>query len=155
MSKRQSRPQLTVEQILAWADAYRARIARWPSAGAGGIPETPSETWESVNTALVRGHRGLPGGSSLAALLKMYRGGSAQTAKSSLSVEQIVAWAQAHQRRTGKWPSANSGPVTDAPSENWRALNTALQEGLRGLPGGDSLSRLRQRQESYKIVNGA
>jgi hypothetical protein len=32
--------------------------------------------------------------------------------------------------------------VADAPAESWRALNTALREGYRGLPGGGSLARL-------------
>lgn len=146
MSKRQSRPALTFEQILAWADDYQARTGRWPSAGSGAVPQSPGDSWDSINAALVRGHRGLPGGSSLADLLKTYRGGSAQQAKASLSIEQILAWAGTYRRRTGRWPSADSGAVPDAPGENWRAVNTALQEGLRGLPGGDSLSKLRRRQ---------
>jgi hypothetical protein len=42
----------------------------------------------------------------------------------------------------GPRPTAASGPVTDAPAENWRALSLALREGYRGLPGGGSLARL-------------
>jgi hypothetical protein len=148
MTKRPNRPPLNLESILAWADSYRVRTGRWPSAGSGTIPESPSDTWDSINAALARGNRGLPGGTSLAALLKTHRGGSARQAKLTLTVELILAWTEAHRRRTGKWPSADSGPVLEAPSENWRALNTALQEGLRGLPGGDSLSKLRQNQET-------
>jgi hypothetical protein len=147
MSKRISRPPLTIEQILAWADAYQARTGRWPSAGSGAIPEAPGDTWESINSALAQGHRGLPGGLSLSTLLKSHRGASAKSAKASLSIEQIVAWAEAHHRRTGKWPSADSGPLPEAPTENWRAINTALEEGLRGLPGGDSLRKLRHQHE--------
>lgn len=146
MTKGPNRPPLTIETILAWADSFRARTGRWPSAGSGTIPESPGDTWDSINAALARGNRSLRGGTSLAALLQTHRGGSARQAKSTLSVEQILAWAEDHRRRTGKWPSADSGPVLEAPSENWRALNTALQEGLRGLPGGDSLSKLRRRQ---------
>lgn len=153
MSKRQSRPPLTIESILAWADSYRARVGRWPSAGSGAIAESPGDTWDSINAALVRGNRGLAGGTSLAALLKTHRGGSAHQAKSTLTVEQIVTWAEAHRRRTGKWPSADAGSVVEVPGENWRALNTALQEGLRGLPGGDSLSKLRRRQ-NQETSNG-
>lgn len=153
MSKRQSRPPLTIEIVLAWADSYRARTGRWPSAGSGEIPESLGDTWDSINAALVRGNRGLPGGTSLAVLLKTHRGGSAHQVKSLLTVEQILVWAEAHRRRTGKWPSADAGPVPEAPGENWRALNTGLQEGLRGLPGGDSLSKLRRRQ-NQETSNG-
>ena len=35
-----------------------------------------------------------------------------------------------------------SGPVAEAPEETWRAVNMALAQGHRGLPGGSSLSRL-------------
>ena len=32
--------------------------------------------------------------------------------------------------------------VLDSPGENWRAINQALRDGNRGLPGGSSLSWL-------------
>jgi hypothetical protein len=34
---------LTVEQILAWADAYKARTGRWPTAGSGRVREAARE----------------------------------------------------------------------------------------------------------------
>jgi hypothetical protein len=61
---------------------------------------------------------------------------------SPLTVEQILAWADRHRRRTGRWPSADSGPVLDAPGETWGALNLALWNGHRGLPRRLSLARL-------------
>jgi hypothetical protein len=59
-----------------------------------------------------------------------------------LTVEQVLAWAEAHHARTGGWPAARSGAVHAAAGETWRALNKALSAGTRGLPGGSSLSRL-------------
>jgi hypothetical protein len=59
-----------------------------------------------------------------------------------LTVEQILAWADAHYARTGRWPTAASGPVEGAPGEVWGHINAALYDGQRGLPGGDSLARL-------------
>jgi hypothetical protein len=59
-----------------------------------------------------------------------------------LTVEQILAWADAHYPRTGTWPQAGSGPVADAPGENWSAIDYALRRGYRGLPGDSSLSWL-------------
>jgi hypothetical protein len=58
-----------------------------------------------------------------------------------LAVEQILAWAEAHRARTGRWPRAESGAIRDAPGENWYAVNHALAYGYRGLPGGSSLSQ--------------
>ena len=59
------------------------------------------------------------------------------------TAEQILAWADAHHRRTGRWPVTASGPVTAGPlGLNWRALDSALRLGFRGLEGGSSLARL-------------
>jgi hypothetical protein len=59
-----------------------------------------------------------------------------------LSEAQILAWADAFHARTGRWPSAASGPVREAPRLTWLAVNGALTKGLRGLRRGDSLARL-------------
>jgi hypothetical protein len=63
------RPPLTVEQILAWADAYHARTGRWPHARSGPVEGAPGEALSNINNTLARGHRGLPRGGSLARLL--------------------------------------------------------------------------------------
>jgi hypothetical protein len=71
---KRSRPPLTVGQILAWADAHRARTGRWPHARSGPVAGAPGEAWGSINSALYDGHRGLPGGDSLVRLLGRLRG---------------------------------------------------------------------------------
>jgi hypothetical protein len=55
---------------------------------------------------------------------------------------KILKWADHHFNRTGKWPTCESGPVADAPGETWSAVNLALWQGFRGLPGGSSLATL-------------
>jgi hypothetical protein len=69
-------------------------------------------------------------------------------------VAQILRWAGAHRRRTGDWPSARSGPVAGAPGLTWRAVDAALAEGCRGLPGGDSLARLLRRERAMPERRG-
>jgi hypothetical protein len=64
------------------------------------------------------------------------------TNRPNLTVPRILRWADTHHERTGRWPTAASGPVTGAPGETWPAINLALDCGWRGLPGGDSLARL-------------
>jgi hypothetical protein len=59
-----------------------------------------------------------------------------------LTVGQILAWADAHYARTGRWPRAASGPVEGAPGEVWANVNAALYKGRRGLPRGGSLAQL-------------
>lgn len=60
----------------------------------------------------------------------------------NLSIDQILAWADAHCRRMSRWPTRQSGPILDTPTETWCAVNAALRDGLRGLPGGSSLACL-------------
>ena len=66
--------------------------------------------------------------------------------KPPLHVARLLAWADDHLEQTGKYPHAESGPVLAAPAEDWGAINQALLGGLRGLPGGDSVARLLQRE---------
>ena len=68
------KPPLTVEQILAWADAHQARTGQWPTSRSGPIPEAPGATWAAIASALHRGNRGLPRGHGLAWLRDRHRG---------------------------------------------------------------------------------
>lgn len=135
-------PQLTVRQILAWADAHFERYSMWPSDFSGPIDDALGETWQAMNQALRGGLRGLPGGSSLAKLLKKHRGVGRHVRRPPLSVEQILAWADEYHRQTGRWPNEKSGPVAGAPSETWGRIQLALRAGKRGLSGGESLTKL-------------
>jgi hypothetical protein len=135
-------PRLTEEQILAWADAHHARTGDWPGSPSGPVAEAPEETWSAIERALARGHRGLHGGSSLAQLLARRRGVANKAGIPPLTVDQVLAWAEAHYERTGAWPAGHSGPIAEAPRETWRKVDVALRRGLRGLPPGGSLAQL-------------
>ena len=66
-------PDLTLAQVLAWADAFHARTGRWPKPGSGSIPGAPGERWHAVEAALKAGKRGFNGGSGLTKLLAEHR----------------------------------------------------------------------------------
>jgi hypothetical protein len=66
-------PQLTVRQILAWADAHHHRTARCPTKDSGPVAEAGGDTWRRINDALARGNRGLPGGVNLSQPLRRRR----------------------------------------------------------------------------------
>lgn len=136
------RPPLKVKDILAWADAHYRATGRWPHAQHGVIAAARREQWNAVDMALRNGHRGLPGGTTLARLLAEHRGMRNRGNLSRLTVRQILAWADAHHHRTGQWPHVLAGPIVQAPGETWLAVNQALYLGGRGLPGGYSLARL-------------
>jgi hypothetical protein len=74
--------------------------------------------------------------------------------KPVLTLSNILAWADAHRRRVGAWPTTHGGAVAAAPGETWRGINEALGEGTRGLPGGDSLARLLQRERAVPDRRG-
>jgi hypothetical protein len=140
------RPPLTVAQILSWADAHFDRTGRWPSEESGPVRGRRGETWVALDRALRRGLRGLPGGTTLPRLLAERRAKRNMAALPRLTRAQILRWADAHRRRTGAWPTATSGAVTEARGETWRSVDAALRQGWRGLPGGDSLARLLDRE---------
>jgi hypothetical protein len=146
-------PQLTLTQILEWADDHQVRTGRWPTLTTGPVTSASGETWSGVNAALRNGKRGLAGGQSLAQLLAEYRGKRNHLAQPTLTLQQILAWADAHHRHTSRWPVVKSGTIPDTSGQSWAAVDMALREGLRGLPGGESLARLLQRRRGVRNRN--
>jgi hypothetical protein len=136
-------PRLTIPLILRWANAFRERTGRWPTVESGPIPESssPRENWCCVNGALRKGVRGLPGGTTLACVLRDYH-------RPRLSIGRILRWADSHYRRTGRWPDRGSGPIPEAPGESWGAISAALYRGKRGLFPGLTLAGLLARFRS-------
>lgn len=145
---------LTVEQILAWADEHYAKTGKWPTAKSGPVIDEDNEIWRSIEAALRLGHRGLPGGSSIAKLLAAERGRCNRKGRPRLTVKQVLGWAEKHHERTGKWPSAQSGPIPEAPGETWRGVEMALVQGNRGFLGGSSIYRLLEASGAKNRVHG-
>lgn len=133
---------LTVAKILALADVHHRRTGKWPNRSSFAVIGAKGETWSAIESALRVGIRGLPGGSSLPALLAEHRGHRHKGNLPRLTKKQIRAWAKAHFQRTGQWPRNNSGPVVEAPGQTWKAIEVALYQGGRGLPGGLTLAGL-------------
>ncbi len=134
-------PRLTVEEILRWADAHFESTGIWPKDTSGPVAGAPGETWMAIDVALRVGARGLPKGLSLARLLAARRGVRNRLAAPPLSEEQSLAWADAHRRRTGRWPTPKSGAIPDSGGETWCAVDGALRQGRRGLVGRRTLSQ--------------
>jgi len=135
-------PNLTIAQILKWADAHHQKTGEWPIINSGDVLDALGEKWQNVQAALDRGNRGLPGGSSLAQLLAEKRGVRNHLSLPDLTIKQILKWADVHHKKSGQWPNRTSSTVLGAPGEKWLNINAALRLGLRGLPGCSSLAQL-------------
>jgi hypothetical protein len=143
---RKQLPPLSEGQIMLWADAHFRREGSWPTRDSGPVADAPGETWLAADMALRKDRRGLPGGSSLPLLLAERRGVCNTWSLPALTVEQILAWADAFHTRTESWPHPGSGPIPEAEGETWNAIGKALKRGSRGLPGGFSLAELLARE---------
>jgi hypothetical protein len=123
---------VTVAQILAWACEHRRQTGRWPHQHSGPIPSDPRLQWHTVDAHLRRRTRGLPGGDSLSRLLARRLKARNLSGRPQLTEDGIVAWADAHRRRMGRWPTLRCGPVVGAPGETWKGIHQALLDGYPG-----------------------
>ena len=138
----QDLPDLTAAQILRWVDKHHKRTGEWPQATSGRVVGLVGETWAGIDGALYKGTCGLPGRSSLSRLLVKKRGVRSVTRPPKLIQKQILRWADLHHKRTGEWPAQQTGVVLGVKAEKWQNIDQALRIGLRGLPGGSSLTKL-------------
>jgi len=141
---------LTIAGILAWAEEHHRLNGTWPTMHSGRvIADGVNETWYGVNHALICGTRGLYGKTSLVRILQQFRG---VIRVEPLSESKIVDWAADHFRRTGSWPTVESGAVLAGKGITWSGINSALRQGCRGLPGGSTLSNLLKTRGAIPIV---
>lgn len=140
------RPQLTIDQILDWADSHHEACNRWPIRTSGRITGSLGETWSSIDQALRKRMRGLSFKSSLAQLLQQRRDVRNRMRLPRLSLATILRWADDHYERQGAWPTMASGKVLAVAGEHWAAIDRALRGGNRGLLGGTSLAQFALRQ---------
>ena len=146
----QQLPHLSEKQILAWADAYFARWSVWPTVKSGRVDGVAGETWSGINTALVAGRRGFPGGFSLPRLLARERGVRNPKRPPKLSLGKVLAWANAYRQRHTTWPTRESGPVDEAPGETWAMVDRAMRRATRGIRRRSSLYVLLEKDGSRR-----
>jgi hypothetical protein len=138
---------LTHGEILGWADAFHMRRGRWPKEDDGTVLNQ-GITWIALSLALKRGYHSLPGGTTLAELLRVHRGKRKVGNLPSLKVTEILRWADDHHSRTGCWPNAESGEIPDTLQETWLSVEESLRNGTRGL----SVSSLAQLLQAHRGV---
>jgi hypothetical protein len=143
-------PVLTEHVIEQWARLHHERHGGWPTEYSGPVEGEPGETWKNIDAALRGGHSRLPGGDTLPQLLGRRCGARTWSTMQQLTEATILAWADAERGRSGSWPTAETGPIPEAPGETWSSVENALRGGGRGLPGGSSLARLLARRRGVR-----
>ena len=143
-------PELSISQIVAWARDWYERTGKWPTRDSGRIPGSLGESWQKVDLALRRGGRGLPYASSLAMVLQEKCGLRNHMRLPRLTYKFILEWADYHRSRNGSFPTLYSGNDDCAPGETWYAIDRALRNGRRGLPGGSSLADFLRKKRGYR-----
>jgi superfamily II DNA or RNA helicase len=142
---------LSVTQILRWADDHYAAHGTWPKKNSGPIQGT-AELWVRLDRCLILGRRGLPGRSSLAAILQEHRGVRNSARLPALSHKQILKWADEYHRRHGVWPTHQSGPV-ESTNETWQRVANSMWRGTRGLPVLSLADLLHQHRGHRNVQN--
>ncbi len=143
---RRAWPELTRKKILEWADYHHQCTGKWPDRDSGPVRGAAGISWITVDRYLKQGGAKLPGGASIATLLRDARGVWDGRGKPRLTITLILKWATEYHDATGRWPVTTSGSVLSRANEDWAAIDMALRFGRRGLPPGDSLSRLLTRE---------
>ena len=119
------KPALSEAQILAWADAHHQRNGSWPTNDSGWIVDAPGETWQHVDEVLLRGIRGLAGGSSLPRLLAARRGCATGWISRPGTWNGSSPGLMPITSRTGRWPHYESGPIAERPGRAGKESNPA------------------------------
>jgi hypothetical protein len=130
------RLELTIGQILAWADRWKEEHGRWPKKNDGHL-RFVDEQWHNIDQSLRKRLRGLrprlPGLTSLANLLAAKRRVMNRLAPPRLSVKEIRSWVDRFRRERGFFPTPKSGPITWSKGDSWLTVDKALRAGRRGL----------------------
>ncbi len=66
----------------------------------------------------------------------------------NITVNKILQWSDEWFKKYNKWPNRNSGNINE--TNNWKTVNTALINGLRGLKKGQSLAQLLEKERGVR-----
>ncbi len=104
---------LTKESI--WRDVLdelaASDIKKWVSQASGPVMNCPGDTWSAREAMLIRGGRGLEGGSSI----------------SQLITERIRTAGEKYKEQHGEYPHRNVGAFADDPRLTWADIDDAHQ----------------------------
>jgi hypothetical protein len=128
--------------IVELADAFKFQKGHWPKQTSGAFK---GDCWGSINSALIYGLRGLPGGDTLPKLLARERGVRNIADISPLSEKIILKKIRHYKKKTGRWPKVKSKKLTGE-EYSWSSIDNHLRKGSWGLKKGSSLRDLMERE---------
>lgn len=145
--------------ILTSAFLHKEQTGSWPHKGSGIITTgaLKGKNWATVDHDIENGKIALQSDArSLSELLTPYKLIENLTLddilfdepmlnQNTLHIEDILKAAQQYFDATCRWPNCNDFEIIRTgvlEGETWGRIDKALRDGLRGLPGGSSLSKL-------------
>ena len=149
-------------QVMLWTKLYHEKTEEWPKQvskdvwqkdEAGQWQIMPGLNWSQIHLWFNQGLRGFPGGYTLSDL-RQKNGLCDPYEFGQVSENKIISWMRQFEEKTGKWPKQSDKEVWEKDEEgkwraiprlNWSALELWLRQGMRGLPGGSTVSQLRKR----------
>ncbi|MBW2187231.1 MAG: hypothetical protein JRG71_12795 [Deltaproteobacteria bacterium] len=146
------------EKIERLISEYHRINGEYPKRNSVEVPGHAKLTWAQIDSALINGSDGLKNGRSLAIVLEQKFGVVTFRNKPKFSEDEILMWADAYKQRYGDWPNRAVGIIEESLVEDtWQAVHSALNEGARGLPGKDTLTKLieRNRHVERRTVKSA
>jgi hypothetical protein len=139
-------PNLTKEIIINWVRSYIDKHKRKPYKSDGIVEFAEGEfkgiIWNSINSALNRGNRGLPGNSSLSDLIEENFDIKNPKNAPQLSENSICDLIQTFIDLYERKPQSTDENVPGIEGLSWANIDRRLREGSYGLPGGSSLAQL-------------
>jgi len=126
---------LYIDEIVDWMILFEKEYGKYPTQQDNRvIKEMGEETWKSINSSLLAGRRGLEK-SSLGKIKEKYFDVKNQKNLPKLSISQIIEWTTLFIKEFQCYPTRKDKRIIpEMKNETWSIIDTALEEGLRGLP---------------------
>ncbi len=97
---------LSESAIFDHALLYLKKHKRWPTRSSKMVETMPGETWAAWNSSLIKGFKGLSGGSSFFLLFK----------------DKVIEQAKKFEEMAGRLPTREDGPLPDYPDTTWEVI---------------------------------
>jgi hypothetical protein len=143
-------PKISEQCIIDYMIVFKDKYGYFPHAHSKENEMLPSgESWHGFDKALRNARRGLTK-TTLASLKEKYFGIKNILTLTKLFEKQITKWVIEHYNKYGEYPSKKTEINSLPNGECWRKLEADLAQGHRGLPGNNSLAKIKRKLKAKR-----